>query len=93
MENHPSPNPQHIPSPNESYIVKVYSPVGRGKNASTYGYCPCSGADPATIALLGWIALLLELFMMMEALGISPNFYEVIFFTRNIDTEIYNPCL
>ena len=45
----------------------------------------------ATIALLGWIALLLELFMMMEALGISPNFYEVIFVMLGIRIALLMP--
>ena len=45
----------------------------------------------ATITLLGWIALLLELFMMMEALGISPNFYEVIFVMLGIRIALLMP--
>ena len=45
----------------------------------------------ATIALLGWIALLLELFMMMEALGMSPNFYEIIFVMLGIRIALLMP--
>ena len=45
----------------------------------------------ATIALLGWIALLFELFMMMEALGVSPNFYEVIFVMLGIRIALLMP--
>ena len=45
----------------------------------------------ATIALLGWIALLFELFMMMEALGVSSNFYEVIFVMLGIRIALLMP--
>ena len=45
----------------------------------------------ATIALLGWIALLFELFMMMEALGVSPNFYEIIFVMLGIRIALLMP--
>ena len=45
----------------------------------------------ATIALLGWIALLFELLMMMEALGVSSNFYEVIFVMLGIRIALLMP--
>ena len=45
----------------------------------------------AAIALLGWIALLFELLMMMEALGVSSNFYEVIFVMLGIRIALLMP--
>ena len=44
-----------------------------------------------TLAFVGWFCLILELHLMVEALGLSPNFYEVVFIMLGIRLALLMP--
>ena len=44
-----------------------------------------------TLAFVGWFALIFELHLMMEALGLSSNFYEVVFIMLGIRLALLMP--